>query len=166
MQVSLSVYAAAAAGLTYWFEKTYGFRVSTRSTSVSCLCWSIGTAWSAYCSWMKTLHYAGTSIRISDGLATAFQAYLVALRFKAAPSEWYSLPCYVNGSDRQTRVDIQLVPNVPIIIAPLLDELADPAGSADAVAELEAWTAHWVDVSGVRYEEGTSDLDMLESRAD
>lgn len=115
---------------------------------------------------MKKLHYAGTSIRISDELATAFQAYLVALRFKSAPSEWYSLPCYVEGSDEETRVDIQLVPNVPVIIAPSTPALADPSGSAVAVAELEAWTAEWLDMSGPHYDDGLSEIDSLVARAE
>jgi hypothetical protein len=115
---------------------------------------------------VKTLHYAGTRIRISDELATAFQAYLVALRFKSSPSEWYSLPCYVDGIDGETRIDIQLVPNVPVIIAPSPGDLPDPTGSAEAVAELGAWTTEWLDVSGVDYDDGLSEIDTLVARSE
>jgi hypothetical protein len=111
---------------------------------------------------VKTLHYAGTKVRISDALATALQAYLVALRFKSSPSEWYSLPCYVDGSDEASRVDIQLVPNTPIIIAPSSVSLPDAAGSAEAAAELEGWTAHWLDV---HYDDGSDDIEAIVANA-
>ncbi|MCU1543877.1 MAG: hypothetical protein JWM50_1742 [Microbacteriaceae bacterium] len=104
---------------------------------------------------MKTLHYAGTHVRISDGLGNALQAYLVALRFKSTPSEWYALPCYLADGDKPLRVDIQLVPNTPMIIAPSPTDLPDPEGSEEAMAELAGWTAHWLDV---HYDEGSDDV--------
>ena len=107
---------------------------------------------------MKTLHYAGIQIRISDGVASSLQAYLVALRFKSTPSEWYSLPCYLDGSDESVRVDVQLVPNVPTVIAPLSSALPDPDGSAEASADLDGFTAHWLDV---HYDDGSDNIEEL-----
>jgi hypothetical protein len=112
---------------------------------------------------VKTLHYAGTHLRISDGVATALQGYLVALRFKSTPSEWYSLPCYLDGSDESVRVVVQLVPNTPIVIAPAGGHSTDPDGSAEAVAELEGWTAHWLEL---HYDDGPDDLEALLPKAE
>jgi hypothetical protein len=114
---------------------------------------------------MQTLHYAGTSYRISNELAEAVIGYAVALRHDVLDSTWLALPGYPAGSDVATVAQIQLVPNQPMMVVPTYPALPDASGSMETANELRKWSARVIERNPEPFEERTSEQDVRSARS-
>lgn len=85
---------------------------------------------------MKTIHYAGADLPVSDEVASELQAYLIALRFLPMPSSWQSIPTYDRGTGEPITANLHLSSGSPIVIVPAPAHPADPEGSAETAADL------------------------------